>query len=546
MARSVLLAALLLAAMTAGRAPAQDPYDFADSLRADVPISIQHETTFGTSVFVKGGLAPLGGSAASKALRLSPADYPLWRVAVSLPRGEDVTLAPISRSDAPGDLASDANETAILTPLPYSTPAKLDARTVRVSVRTSTSAQTLVLDRFNGERVGSFLPTTTTPTGWMVFDVPRVLDAQYRLTTLVGQPLSGYLPLAAQRSYVLNDAGVGFEAREYPYAGSLSARTIRTTDQITSTILGNSRTLRVYLPRGYDTFPTRIYPVIYMHDGQNIFRPGGPFGTWAIEDALDAGIRSGAIPEMIVVGIDNNANRLREYMPPYQTYQGQPGQGDQYARFIVEEVIPFIEARYRVSRSAEERAIAGSSLGGLISMYIGWEHPDVFGRVASFSGSFWLDEIVDVVAAGPARPIRIYLDSGNTNYDSTTTGNPDSIEDTIGLRNILLGLGYVIGRDLHHTIGYGDMHNEPAWQRRAPGMLRALFPLEEWSRRDGDVNGNGFFEIGDLVAGVNLKNGAESSTTTATRARAYADTEGDGDVDLDDVVSTANALLGIE
>lgn len=541
---ALLAAVAIVLFLAAAPAPGDaEPYDDVAHTRVDVPVTIEQTTTFGTSVFLLGDTPELGNGDAARALRLSPAAYPVWSATVSLPRGAAIGAQFIFRSDAPGDLPDASNATPIGDPFTITTDAPWSDYPVRLAIRQAlVGAPEVALAAADGTPIDLYGPTSSA-NGWSIVEVPRRLGATYRV--LAGSTdVSGLLPLAFGHSYVVPIPGGGAEARDYPSDGTLSARRIVTTDSITSTILGNTRTLRVYLPRGYDTFPDRRYPVLYMHDGQNIFRPGGPFGTWAIEDALDAAIRTGAIPQLVVVGIDNTNDRLREYMPPYTTYQGAPGIGDQYASFLVDEVLPFIEARYRVATTPDQRGIAGSSLGGLISMYVAWERPDVFGRVASLSGSFWLDEIVGVIAQGPRRPLRIYLDSGNLNQNGTTTGNPDSIHDTNGLRDTLLGLGYVVGRDLHHTIGYGHRHNEAAWEARSPGMLRALFPAAEFTRRPGDVNGNGLFEVGDLVAIVNLRNGA-TALHPSPHAAAYADMDGNGAIDLLDADAAAHALLGI-
>lgn len=152
--------------------------------------------------------------------------------------------------------------------------------------------------------------------------------------------------------------------------------------------LGRFAKIHVYLPASYK-HSRKQYPVIYMHDGQNLFDElRAPFGEWGIDETMDSLVRAGH-PEAIIVGIDNGPRRVNEYTP-FDTEEFGKGQGDAYVAFIANRLKPFIDKKYRTLRAPEHTAIAGSSLGGLISYYAWLSKPNVFGNAGVFSPSFWI------------------------------------------------------------------------------------------------------------------------------------------------------------
>ena len=146
--------------------------------------------------------------------------------------------------------------------------------------------------------------------------------------------------------------------------------------------LGGTRRLWLYLPPGYDTSDRR-YPVLYMHDGQNLFDVATSFaGEWEVDESLDALVREGRLPGLIVVGIDNAGDaRLDEYSPWRDRQLGKGGRGDAYAAFLIRTLKPHVDRTWRTLPDAAHTGIAGSSMGGLISLYAGLRHPEVFGRI---------------------------------------------------------------------------------------------------------------------------------------------------------------------
>jgi len=243
-----------------------------------------------------------------------------------------------------------------------------------------------------------------------------------------------------------------------------------------------SREVRVWLPPSYDEGEAR-YPVVYFHDGQNVFRPGGPFGCWFAEDAAVEEIKTGRMREAIIVAVANNPAdmgnaRITEYQPPEDENPRrrgrEPGRCDRYAEFLVGKVKPAIDAKYRTLPDREHTAVAGSSMGGLVSLWLGM-NTDAFGAVGVFSPAFWTSpNFTRAVMEGTKKDgLRIYLDMG-TKEAGNLTG--DYWHDALAVREALLKQGYAEGKDLLWNPGEGDEHNEKAWAKRLPVALRFLVP----------------------------------------------------------------------
>lgn len=232
-----------------------------------------------------------------------------------------------------------------------------------------------------------------------------------------------------------------------------------------SRILNESRSFRVYLPRGYRQHVNRRYPVLYMQDGQNIFENGG-FGSWNAHRALDRCVARGEVEEVIVVAVDHGPARFGDYVPAEDG-----GHNQRYGRFLAQELKPHIDRLYRTRTGPQDTALVGSSLGGVAALSIAWDHFHVFGKVASLSGSWWLKGFQKRIAGQGRRPLKIYLDSGNAGPYN------DCVHHTLSLRDELLGrFGYRPGHDMLHLTGEGDSHTESAWGHRLTFALRFLFP----------------------------------------------------------------------
>src|SRR4051794_40659681 len=186
-----------------------------------------------------------------------------------------------------------------------------------------------------------------------------------------------------------------------------------------SEVLGNDRNITIYLPPGYNDRDDVRYPVLYMHDGQNLFEPERAFipgQHWRVAEAADETIGGRTARPMIIVGIDNTgSSRIDEYTPTNDAARHGGGKADDYGRMIIEELKPIIDAKYRTLTDAPNTALGGSSLGGLATLHLGLTHPDVFANLAVLSPSVWWDNraVLDEVARfrAPKRP-RIWLDMG--------------------------------------------------------------------------------------------------------------------------------------
>lgn len=178
--------------------------------------------------------------------------------------------------------------------------------------------------------------------------------------------------------------------------------------------LNAKRRIWIYLPASYNSTKGKTYPVLYMHDGQNIFNERtAAFGEWGVDECLDT-LQKKLNKECIVVGIANgDSARMREYNPYDNTQYGKE-EGKEYADFLAKTLKPFIDKNYRTIPDAKHTFIAGSSMGGLISMYAIIKYPDVFGSAGIFSPSFWLAPQIytDVQAAKLPNTARIFLYAG--------------------------------------------------------------------------------------------------------------------------------------
>lgn len=250
---------------------------------------------------------------------------------------------------------------------------------------------------------------------------------------------------------------------EHAAPGGASLRIWR---KLRSPQLQNYRDLIVALPPSYHE-GTRSFPVVYMQDGQNLFDPATSYaGDWGLLDTLrHAG---GAGNEAIVVGIANTGRfRQFEYSPWRDPAHGG-GDGDRYLDFVVDTVRPLVEAHFRVKPTATHTAIAGSSLGGLISLYALYRHPSVFGAAAALSPSAWFaDGALITHAEGEGLPPgRVYLDVG-------TAESPVLVAGVRRLDTVFRQADPAPSR-YHYVEDEGAEHHEAHWARRFRAAWRFL------------------------------------------------------------------------
>ena len=300
----------------------------------------------------------------------------------------------------------------------------------------------------------------------------------------------------------------------YPHFTSTTGTVETLIADFHSTVLANDRAIYAYLPTSYSENTDATYPVVYMHDGQNLWAalPQLAFSTpWNVDTAFDAASNSGTcgsggvvgwgaqplggtattcnadadcgtggqcrtFPEAIVIGVANDAQRVYEYTPTVDPSEADAGLGaqggaDLYLKMLVTELKPQIDAMLRTRPDVSSTAMCGSSLGGLVTAYAGLKYPTVYGMIAELSPSSWWDNDVivsDVMGtpAAPNRPSIVYVDSGQ--------GTVDDEADTDMLAAAYTALGYVANQNFRHVIQPGAQHSEVYWAERFPGAMQMV------------------------------------------------------------------------
>jgi predicted alpha/beta superfamily hydrolase len=247
-----------------------------------------------------------------------------------------------------------------------------------------------------------------------------------------------------------------------------------------SAILRNRRDVLVYLPPGYRHSPRRHYPVLYLHDGQNVFDAATSFAgvEWGVDETAQHLIRKKLIEPLIIVAVFHmGEDRIHEYAPTHGIYdhtaehkKRSRGLARQYGDFLIKELKPFIDWKYRTKPEPEFTGLGGSSLGGLVTLAIGILYSQAFTRLFVMSPSIWWDEfsilrLVDLIEDKP--PLKIWLDTG--------THEP-GWERARELRDRLVEKGWRLHDDLHYLEVEGAEHSEGAWAARVDPVLRFLFP----------------------------------------------------------------------
>lgn len=287
---------------------------------------------------------------------------------------------------------------------------------------------------------------------------------------------------------------------------------------IHSTSIGSNRLVRVYLPPSYEREPNRRFPVLYVHDGQNAFTTVGTnvafgWGNWELDKTVNDLCAAGRMQEILVVAVDCSRERFLDYRGPAYGYTGAelksinrppPAPGDDsryegYKRFLIDELKPRIDGDYRTLTNAANTGVLGSSMGGICSLALAWERPDVFGRAASLSGAFWVERtnfLANVVGRfrGNPKPVRLYLDSGVCDFSGGDDGRGTTASMVAEFRRI----GWRDAVDLQHYVdatplteaelertglrrdkwkeAQTSQHNEFYWRLRVWRPLVFLFP----------------------------------------------------------------------
>jgi predicted alpha/beta superfamily hydrolase len=253
----------------------------------------------------------------------------------------------------------------------------------------------------------------------------------------------------------------------YPFFGAPLV-TLTVIADVASPQLNNTRKLRIYLPPSYAENAAKRYPVLYMHDGQNLFdAKSAAYGVeWGIDETVNRLVASGAMDEVIVVGIDNTPERIAEYTPCCDPKFGG-GKLDGYQGFIVETLKPYIDRTLRTLPGKASTAIMGSSLGGIASLITAQRHPLVFSKAGGVSSSFWWNEKAMLTHLAARVPVKFTIDAGT---------NDDGLADTTLMREAMLRQGYREGADLLYHAAEGGRHNEASWAARVEKPLTWFFP----------------------------------------------------------------------
>jgi enterochelin esterase-like enzyme len=270
-----------------------------------------------------------------------------------------------------------------------------------------------------------------------------------------------------------------------------------------SHFLGRNRGIQVCLPPSYHTEPLRRYPVLYVHDGQNVFSSAGTncafgWGSWELDKTADALARAGKMPEIIMVAVDNSPARLEEYSGRHrETNTAANTPFENYSAFLRTELKPRIDREFRTLPDDAHTGVMGSSMGGLCSLALAWDHPEVFGNAASLSGAFQVEQTNFLNAVlknyrGPPKPFRVYLDSGVVDF----MGGDDGCALTKQVAAELRRIGwtnnlqwFVDGKPLtpaeleksgllrdKWAEAQTSQHNEFYWRQRCGRALVFMFP----------------------------------------------------------------------
>jgi predicted alpha/beta superfamily hydrolase len=225
---------------------------------------------------------------------------------------------------------------------------------------------------------------------------------------------------------------------------------------------GRDFRVRVYHPPGYHENPFARYPVLYMHDGHNLFFPEEAFAgvTWRVDKTLELLDGMNTVEKVIVVALYPQDRMVDYVQPGYQVY----------GKFLVESLMPELEQSLNCLKGPENTAVMGSSLGGVVSFYLAWQFPEKFGMAGCFSSTFgYSDDLLDRVVADPKRNVRFYLDSGWPG---------DNYEVTRNMTAQMLSHGYVWGKDLLSFTYPLAAHSESDWANRFHLPLQYFFSRE--------------------------------------------------------------------
>lgn len=505
------LLAVLLAPLSARAHPVHVPVQF----------SITNNVGYGNDVFVSGSAQDLtGGGILLYGVKLVWNTGNVWTGSIGLPAGSQVTYTYLSHaSDNVGYLTGSG--TAISTAQTVTVPSAPGPPYLgKTIILTSTFASAYLLYQdisTNGS--WTTLPMYRTGQGRTasesIFEVDNVAQSGDWIQFVFHDANSNYINAPAP-PYGISQTGsqnipTPYQSLSAPYNFETYLDVLQVQDQqvynyappstVSSSTISNvfvnstatgipSRYIHIYLPRGYAQNTWKSYPVLYFHDGQNVFFPNGTYGwTWDADRVANYEISMGRMREAIIVAVDNGngygSDRAYEFVPPGDQIAGSnPGIANEYESFLINNVVPTLNYNYRTlnppgqATDPTQNLVAGSSLGGLVNGYIAVTGSTTFGKIGIFSPAFWAapNFMGGAFAAAAFLPLRIYMDIGsneNAGGDSNTYW-----EGALNVYNQFLSKGYTVNSNLFFYPQPNAIHNEYWWSDRLPYFYQ--FALNLW------------------------------------------------------------------
>ncbi|MEL6589104.1 MAG: alpha/beta hydrolase-fold protein [Bacteroidota bacterium] len=299
--------------------------------------------------------------------------------------------------------------------------------------------------------------------------VPTGIELEYKFTrgSWATEALNEAGEIPANHTLIVrSDTSVQYVVRQWKSAdyvaegqvvGERIALDIPTIDGLAE------RQVWIWLPPNYDADRRRGYPLLVMHDGQNVFEPSGSLSgqEWRVDEVADSMIRADLIEPFVVVALANSPDRNKEYS------YGE--QADAYANYIIENVLPLVRDRFAIADGPQNTTIMGSSMGGLSSFVLAWEHPEVFGKAACLSPAFKIgpyDYVAEVQKKVLPQPMpALYFDNGTEELEAELQPGIDEMMAYLSEERVAY----------EWYLDQGALHNEAAWANRLHIPLRWLF-----------------------------------------------------------------------
>ncbi|MBC8127339.1 MAG: hypothetical protein H8M99_09395 [Gloeobacteraceae cyanobacterium ES-bin-144] len=481
------------------------------AVRKTVDFSVTADVGFGKEVCVLGSHPLFGGGSPLQAPKLAWTTGNVWKGKIALEAGTTFTYQFISRDYAPGAWPNTSNATNIGVAQSVTTPTHVAppwATKCVIYRSTFTQPRILYRDLTHGgawtERIMQAVGPGRIPAE-QTFRIDGLAPSGSELEFVFhnGSGIYDNAPAPpnnpAQGAAPAIPAPYAWMSAPYNYRTSLDVFVVQDgsifnympapapsaprfeTRQVSSTVTGvPARPITILLPRGYDQNLRKRYPVVYFHDGQNVFFPGGPFGVWDADRIARHETSQGRMREAILVTIPNGndykSNRLREYLPTGETIEyaatNYTGNATAFMQYILDNVMPTLDFNYRTQTDASNTMTAGSSMGGLFSDHLGFSQPTRFGGIGIFSPAYWAAPLwVAQRDAASKLPLRRYLYMGTAESSTGESSSNVYWQGALQAYNAWLKVGHGMNGDLRFEGGANESHNEAAWSRRLPAFF---------------------------------------------------------------------------